>query len=89
MALHRLQVVREDFETAQLLFRENKYRAANNRAYYAIYHAIDTVLCMYGVAFKRHKDTLGHFNKSYVAAGLFPRDFGGRIMLLRGMLQGY
>ncbi len=80
MALHRLQVAREDLETAQLLFRENKYRAANNRAYYAIYHAIDTVLSMYGVAFKRHKDTLGHFNKNYVAAGLFPRDLGRRIV---------
>ncbi len=80
MALHRLQVAREDLETAQLLFKENKYRAANNRAYYAIYHAIDTVLSMYGVAFKRHKDTLGHFNKNYVAAGLFPRDLGRRIV---------
>ncbi len=80
MALHRLQVAREDLETAQLLFRENKHRAANNRAYYAIYHAIDTVLSMYGVAFKRHKDTLGHFNKNYVAAGLFPRDLGRRIV---------
>lgn len=80
MALHRLQVAREDLETAQLLFRENKYRAANNRAYYAIYHAIDTVLSMYGVAFKRHKDTLGHFNKNYIAAGLFPRDLGRRIV---------
>ncbi len=45
------------------------------------YHAIDTVLSMYGVAFKRHKDTLGHFNKNYVAAGLFPRETWGAGLL--------
>lgn len=65
VAFYRLQVAKEDLETAQLLLRENKYRAANNRAYYAIYHAIDTVLSLEGQSFKRHKDTIYcHWNFS-------------------------
>lgn len=80
MAFHRLQVAKEDLETAQLLMKETKYRAANNRAYYAIYHAIDTVLSMEGTAFKRHKDTLGYFNKHYVATEIFPKTLGRKVV---------
>lgn len=80
MAFYRLQVAKEDLETARLLFKEDKCRAANNRAYYAIFHAIDTVLSMYGVAFKRHKDTLSYFNKNYIATEIFPKDLGRRVV---------
>ncbi len=80
MAFHRLQIAKEDLETAQLLLREGKFRAANNRAYYSIYHAIDTVLYLEGTAFKRHKDTLAYFNKNYVATNIFPRMLGRQIV---------
>lgn len=80
LAFHRLQLAKEDLETAQLLFDENKLRAANNRAYYAIFHAIDTILSMEGIAFKRHKDTLGYFNKNYIATNIFPITLGRKII---------
>lgn len=80
MVRHRLQIAGEDLETARLLFRERQYRAANNRAYYAIYHAVASVLSMYGVAFKRHRDTLGYFNKNYVATEIFPKELGHRVV---------
>ncbi len=80
LALHRFRVSQEDLETAWLLLNAEQYRAANNRAYYAIYHAIDTVLAMEGKAFKRHKDTLGYFNKNYVATNIFPRELGRKII---------
>lgn len=31
------------------------------------------------VAFKRHKDTLGYFNKNYVHTGIFPEEIGRSI----------
>lgn len=39
LAAHRLMVAREDLETANDDFRGNHLRAANNRAYYSIYHS--------------------------------------------------
>ena len=54
---HRLNVAREDLDTANLTFEAGQYRAANNRAYYSIFHTICAVLAKEGVAFKRHKDT--------------------------------
>ena len=53
---HRLNVAREDLETAHLTFEAKQYRGANNRAYYSIFHTICAVLAKEGVAFKRHKD---------------------------------
>ena len=79
LALHRIDVAKEDLETAESNYSENHLRAANNRAYYAIYHAITAVLAIESVAFKKHKDTIAHFNKSYVKTEVFPRELGRRI----------
>lgn len=80
VAEHRLQVAQEDFSAAKLLLEAKSYRGANNRAYYAIFHAVSAVLALEGIAFKKHKDTLAYFNKNYVATELFPRELGRKIV---------
>ena len=55
IAKYRLQTAREDLETTNLTFLAGQYRAANNRAYYSIFHSICSVLEKEGIAFKRHK----------------------------------
>lgn len=77
---HRLNVAREDLDTANLTFEAGLFRAANNRAYYSIFHTICAVLAKEGVAFKRHKDTLSYFNKNYVQPEIFPRELGRKIV---------
>ncbi len=77
---HRFCIAREDLNAAHLLLNEKQYRGANNRAYYSIYHTIDAILSIEGAAFKRHKDTLAYFNKQYIAAGIFPRELGRKII---------
>lgn len=77
---HRFRIAQEDLDTAYLLLNAEQYRGANNRAYYSIYHAIDAILSIDKIAFKRHKDTLAYFNKHYVATGFFSRDMGKRIV---------
>ena len=63
---HRLNVAKEDLESAYLTFEAGQFRAANNRAYYSIFHTICAILAKEGVAFKKHKVTLSYFNKNYV-----------------------
>lgn len=77
---HRFHIAKEDLETAHLLLEAKQYRAANNRAYYSIYHTIDAILSIDGIAFKRHKDTLAYFNKQYIATEVFPRAMGRKIV---------
>ncbi|MDO4303736.1 MAG: HEPN domain-containing protein [Bacillota bacterium] len=80
VANYRLQIAKEDLDAAHVLLETESYRGANNRAYYAIFHAVSAVLALEGIAFKRHKDTLAYFNKNYVAAGLLPREIGRKIV---------
>lgn len=72
----------DDLESAYILLEADKYRAANNRAYYAVFHAIDAVLSIEPVAFKMHKDVIAYFNKNYVNKEIFSKDMGRKISKL-------
>lgn len=79
LAQYKLERAREELDTAQLLFDNQKLKAANNRAYYSIYYSLTAVLCLEPIAFKKHKDTIAYFNKSYVHTEKFPREIGRAI----------
>lgn len=79
LAKYKLERAKEELETAELLFHNERLKAANNRAYYSIYYSLTAVLCLEPVAFKRHKDTIGYFNKNYVHTGIFPDNIGRSI----------
>lgn len=82
VAQYKLEQAKDDLDTANLLLEAGKYKAANNRAYYSCYHAIDSVLALEPKAFKRHKDTLAYFNKNYVHSEVFPKELGRKISRL-------
>ncbi|MBQ8640522.1 MAG: HEPN domain-containing protein [Lachnospiraceae bacterium] len=79
VAWYRMEQSLDDLDTAKLLLREKKYRAANNRAYYACFHAMNALLALSSIAFKRHKDVIAYFNRYYVHENVFPREFGGMV----------
>jgi uncharacterized protein (UPF0332 family) len=67
----RLENAKEDLESAILEFGQSHYKAANNRVYYCIFHAIRAVLALESVDFKSHSKLLGYFNKNYIHTGKF------------------
>ncbi|MCM1143828.1 MAG: HEPN domain-containing protein [Lachnoclostridium sp.] len=77
---YRLETAKSDLKTAKMLIEAEEYRASNNRAYYAIFHAISAVHALDGKSYKRHKDTISNFNKDYVKTEIFPREIGRKIM---------
>lgn len=79
LVIHRIEQSKRDLEDAKLLYNNNSYLSANNRAYYSIYHAIRAVLALEPIDFKKHKDVLAYFNKNYVNTEIFPRTIGKRI----------
>lgn len=79
LALYRLQTARSDLRSARILLAAEEYKGANNRAYYAIFHAINAIHALSGKAYKRHKDAIGNFNKDYVKTEIFSREIGRRI----------
>jgi len=66
----RIEHAKEDLHTASENAEAGRYRSANNRAYYAMYHTIRALFALDGVEFKKHSESLGYFNKTYVHTGL-------------------
>lgn len=79
LAAYRVSIAKEDLDTAKEAFVASKYRLANNRAYYAIFHAITAVYALDGRTYKKHKDAIGNFNRYYIHTGIFPIDFAAKI----------
>ena len=79
LVLYRLRTAKADLKAARILFVTEEYKGANNRAYYAIFHAINAIHALSGKAYKRHKDAIGNFNKDYVKTEIFPREMGRKI----------
>lgn len=80
LVIHRIEQSKRELEDAKLLYKNNSYLSANNRAYYSIFHAIRAVLALKPIDFKKHKDVLAYFNKNYVSIEIFPKWMGKRIM---------
>lgn len=70
---------KENLEEAKILYNANKFKGANNRAYYSIFHTIRSVLALEPIDFKKHKDVVGYFNKNYVKTEIFPKSMGRKI----------
>lgn len=79
LVLYRLQTSKDALKSAKILFAADEYKGANNRAYYAIFHAISAIHALNGKAYKRHKDAIANFNKDYVKTEIFSREIGRKI----------
>lgn len=79
LVLYRIQTAKEALKSAKILLAAEEYKGANNRAYYAIFHAVNSVHALNGKSYKRHKDEIANFNKEYVKTGIFPREIGRKI----------
>ena len=80
LANHRLEQAKGDLEDAILLYEHERFLSANNRAYYAIFHAIKSVLALEPIDFKKHKDVIAYFNKNYINTEIFPKTIGRKIV---------
>lgn len=76
LILYRIESAKEDLKSAQILFDAGAYKAANNRAYYAIFHAVNAVHALSGKSYRCHKDAIANFNKEYVRTEVFPKSIG-------------
>ena len=75
----RIEVAKKDIISAQTLLDIKDYRGANNRAYYAIFHAVNAVHALDGQSYKKHKDAIANFNKKYIKTEIFESSLGRKI----------
>lgn len=71
LSVYRLHRSEDDLSAAELLFKEKKYRIANNRAYYSIFHALRAVLILDGFDSSKHSGIIAEFRRRYIKGGVF------------------
>ncbi len=86
LSKYRFSLAEETLANAKMCLDNHFYRDCINRSYYVAFYAIKAVLAIESIDFKRHKDAIAYFNKTYVATDIFPRELGkrlGRIKMIR------
>jgi uncharacterized protein (UPF0332 family) len=71
LSKYRIEAAYEDYHAAVDLLKMGHYKVANNRAYYAIFHAMRAVLALDGADFKKHSGVIAYFRQNYIKSGIF------------------
>ena len=72
----RLESADEDLDTAKELLKLDRYRAAVNRAYYAIFSTTNAVLLSKQIERSKHSGVEAAFIQNFIKTGIFGIEFG-------------
>ncbi len=75
LSRYRFQKAREMLASARRDREAGDYASANNRAYYAIFHAMRAVLALDGEDFKKHSAVIARFTLNYLKPEILPREY--------------
>jgi len=71
MSNYRYEQAEQCLKSARTLIDSSDYKGAANRSYYAIFHAMRSVLALQNVDFGRHSAVISYFRKEYIKTGVF------------------
>ena len=83
----RLESADEDLDTARELLRLDRYRAAVNRAYYAIFSTTTAVLLTKQIERSRHSGVESAFIQDFIKTGIFEIEFGKIFNYIRKKME--
>lgn len=72
LSKHRMEQAYQCIKSAELLRDASDYKGAANRSYYAIFHAIRSILALEQKDFSKHSAVGSYFRKEYIKTGIFP-----------------
>lgn len=75
LAEYRLEQAQTCIKSSRVLVKENDYKGAANRAYYAIFHCMRSVLALDGQDFAKHSGVSAYFRKEYIKTGIFDVEY--------------
>ena len=76
LSRYRMRKAQEMLASAKRDMEAKDYASANNRAYYAIFHAMRAVLALDGEDYKKHSAVISRFTLNYLKPEIFTREYG-------------
>lgn len=71
LSKYRMEQARQCITSAKALVEISDYKGAANRSYYAVFHAMRSVLALEGRDFSKHSGVSAYFRKEYIKTGIF------------------
>ena len=68
---YRFEQALQCIKSAKILLEAGDYKGAANRSYYAIFHAMRSVLALRKIDFSKHSGVSAYFRKEYIKTGIF------------------
>lgn len=75
LSRYRMEKAREDLLSAKLLFDNSWINQSINRSYYAIFHAVRSLLAYNIFDSKKHSGIIAFFNQNYIKTGKISGEF--------------
>jgi uncharacterized protein (UPF0332 family) len=75
LAGYRLEQANECLDAAVRELNASSFKAAANRSYYCIFHAMRAVLALERFDSKKHSGVIAVFRQRYIKTGVFPPEF--------------
>jgi uncharacterized protein (UPF0332 family) len=72
--------------SAKSLIDAGDYKGSANRSYYAVFHAMRSVMALENIDFGKHTAVIGHFRKKYIKTNIFKielSDIIGNLFMVR------
>ena len=76
IVLMEMEMAHKTFSDMEFCAQEQKWEAAANRLYYAIFHAVSGLLINGGLNVKSHRGILSLFGQHYVRTNIFSHEDG-------------
>ena len=78
---YRIQQSKETLHEAEILYNEKSFRGTINRAYYAMFYSVLTLLSTRGLGTSKHSGAIALFDKEFVKQGIFSKEFSKTLRL--------
>ena len=75
LSKYRMEKAKDDFETSEILFKKNKFAQSVNRSYYAIFHAIRSLLALKKFDSSKHSGIISYFIQHFIKTGEIEIEF--------------
>ena len=66
---YRMEKAKDDLETSEILFKNNKFSQSINRSYYAVFHSVRSLLALQKFDSQKHSGIIAYFIKNFVKTG--------------------
>lgn len=75
MVANRIHLAEKTTAQVEFCLANNQPEIAFNRIYYGMFYAMQALALTLGFETSKHQQLIGWFNKNFVHAGIFPKEF--------------